>query len=80
MKLKKKEKERQRKERKDDHVHGFWLSSLTLPYSLVFKSKNHADGWARGGREVQEEGGIRIHIAYSLPCETAETNTTLWSN
>lgn len=44
MKLKKKEKERKRKERKDDHVHGFWLSSLTLPYSLVFKSKNHADG------------------------------------
>ena len=29
-----------------------------------------------GGREVQEEGDICIHIADSLHC-TAETNTTL---
>ena len=30
-----------------------------------------------GGGEIQEEGDICIHIAYSLPCETTETNTIL---
>ena len=35
------------------------------------------DGW--GGREVQEEGDIGIHIADSLHC-TAENNTSLYSN
>ena len=35
------------------------------------------DGWdGGGGREVQEEGDIGIHIADSLHC-TEETNTTL---
>ena len=34
------------------------------------------DGWDGGGREVQEGGDIRIHIADSLHC-TAETNTAL---
>ena len=39
------------------------------------------DGWdgGWGGREVQEEEDIGIHIADSLHC-TAETNTTSYSN
>ena len=32
-----------------------------------------------GGGEVQEGGGICVHMADSLPC-TAETNTALESN
>ena len=36
------------------------------------------DGWD-GGREVQEGGKIRTHIADSLHC-TVETNTALYSN